>query len=61
LKPIKRTGRPRETTIKRAAVIKDAGQQETIAGLRRGLAQAKKGLGRPVYQVFDDLEMEFRR
>jgi len=27
-----------------------------IAGIRRGLAQARKGMGRPVDEVFDDLE-----
>ncbi len=29
---------------------------DALASIRRGLAQAKKGLGRPVDEVFDDLE-----
>jgi predicted transcriptional regulator len=31
---------------------------EAIASISRGLAQAKKGLGRPVDEVFDELEGE---
>jgi hypothetical protein len=31
---------------------------DAIASIRRGLAQAKKGLGRPVDEVFDDLERQ---
>jgi len=31
---------------------------ETLAGVRRGLAQAKKGLGRTVDEVFDELERD---
>jgi hypothetical protein len=33
-----------------------AGQLDTIASIRRGLAQAKKRMGRPVDDVFDDME-----
>lgn len=35
-----------------------AEQLDTIASIRRGLAQAKKGMGRSVDDVFDDLERE---
>jgi hypothetical protein len=33
-----------------------ADRMDTIESIRRGLAQAKKGLGRSVDDVFDDLE-----
>ncbi len=33
-----------------------ANRVDTIEGIRRGLAQAKKGLGRSVDEVFEDLE-----
>jgi hypothetical protein len=33
-------------------------QLDAIASIRRGLAQAKKGLGRPVDEVFDERERE---
>jgi hypothetical protein len=35
-----------------------ADRLEVIASIRRALAQAKKGLGRPVDEVFDELEGE---
>lgn len=31
---------------------------DAVAGIRRGLAQATRGLGRPVDDVFRDLERE---
>ena len=31
---------------------------DALASIRRGLAQANKGLGRPVDEVFDELERE---
>jgi hypothetical protein len=31
---------------------------DTIARIRRGLEQARKGLGRPVEEVFDELLKE---
>jgi prevent-host-death family protein len=65
VKRMRRTGRPLVLTVKGRAevVVMDAGayQQmadrvDTVEGIRRGLAQAKKGLGRSVDEVFDDLE-----
>jgi len=35
-----------------------ASQLDTIASIHRGLAQARKGAGRPADEVFDDLELE---
>ena len=67
MKRMKKTGRPLVLTVKgRAeAVVMDAevyqelaDQLDAVAGIRRGLAQAKKGMGRPVDEVFDDLERE---
>ena len=42
--------------MKKADVVDDL---DALASIRRGLAQAKKGLGRPVDEVFDELEREF--
>jgi len=39
---------------------KKAEHGDVMASIRRGLAQAKKGQGRPVDEVFDDLERECR-
>jgi len=67
MKLMKKTGRPLVLTVngKATAVMIDASayrdvaeQLDTIASIRRGLAQAKKGLGRPVDAVFDDLERQ---
>ena len=67
MKLMKKTGRPLVLTVKgkAEAVVIDATayrevaeQLDTIASIRRGLAQAKKGLGRPVDEVFDDLERQ---
>jgi prevent-host-death family protein len=67
IKRMKKTGRPLVLTVKgkAEAVVMDAGvyqeladRLETVAGIRRGLAQAKKGLGRPVDEVFDDLQRQ---
>jgi predicted transcriptional regulator len=33
-------------------------KQEVVASIRRGLAQARKGEGRPANEVFDELERE---
>ncbi len=68
MKRIKKTGRPLVLTVKgkAEAVVLDAAAYrdiadhlDAIASIRRGLAQAKKGLGRPVDEVFDELEREF--
>jgi prevent-host-death family protein len=67
MKRIKKTGRPLVLTVKgkAEAVVLDAAAYrdvadhlDAIAGIRRGLTQAKKGLGRPVDDVFDELERE---
>jgi len=67
MKLMKKTGRPLVLTVngKAEAVVINATafqevaeQLDTIASIRRGLAQAKKGLGRPVDEVFDDLERQ---
>jgi prevent-host-death family protein len=65
VKRLRKTGRPLVLTVKGKAevVVMDtstyqqmANRVDTIEGIRRGLAQAKKGLGRSVDEVFDDLE-----
>jgi len=64
MKRIRKTGRPLVLTVKGKpeAVLLDAAAYQdvadhldAVAGIRRGLAQAKKGLGRPVDEVFDEL------
>jgi prevent-host-death family protein len=65
IKRMKQSGRPLVLTVKgRAeAVVMDAAvyqklanQVDAVEGIRRGLAQAKKGMGRPVDEVFDEIE-----
>ncbi len=67
MKRLKKTGRPLVLTVKgkAEAVLLDAAAYrdvadhlDAVASIRRGLAQAKKGLGRPVDEVFDELERE---
>jgi prevent-host-death family protein len=67
MKHMKKTGRPLVLTVngKAEAVVLDASayrevadQLDSLAGIRRGLDQAKQGLGRSVDEVFDDLERE---
>ena len=67
MKRMKKTGRPLILTVKgkAEAIVLDATSYQAIAdhldaveGIRRGLAQAKRGLGRPFDDVFDDLERE---
>jgi len=67
MKRMKKTGRPLVLTVKgkAEAVVMDAcvyqdlaDRLDAVARIRRGLAQAKKGVGRPVDDVFDDLERE---
>jgi prevent-host-death family protein len=67
MKRMKKTGRPLVLTVngKAEAVVMDASAYQEVAeqldanaGIRRGLAQAKKGSGRPVDDVFDDLERQ---
>ena len=67
MKRMKKTGRPLILTVrgKAEAVVLDAAAYQVVAdhldaveGIRRGLAQAKMGLGRPFEDVFNDLERE---
>jgi prevent-host-death family protein len=67
MKHMKKTGRPLVLTVngKAEAVILDAkayqevaSQLDAVASIRRGLAQARKGVGRPADEVFDELERE---
>ena len=67
MKHMRKTGRPLVLTVKgkaEAVVLDTATYQEvadyldTIAGIRRGLVQARKGQGRAVDDVFDDLERD---
>jgi prevent-host-death family protein len=65
MRRIRKTGRPLVLTVKgkAAAVLLDAAAYrdiadhlDAVAGIRRGLAQVGKGLGRSVDEVFDELE-----
>ena len=67
VKRIKKSGRPIVLTVrgKAEAVILDAktfqsisDHIDSVARIRSGLAQVRKGLGRPAGDVFDELERE---
>ncbi|HXZ42125.1 MAG TPA: type II toxin-antitoxin system Phd/YefM family antitoxin [Terriglobales bacterium] len=67
MKQMKKTGRPLVLTIKGKAevVLLDAAtyQQiadylDAVAGIREGLDQMKKGLGRQADEVFDNLQRD---
>ena len=67
MKRMKKTGRPLVLTVKGKAemVLLDAAAYREVAdhldalsSIRRGLGHAKKGVGRSVDEVFDDLERE---
>jgi prevent-host-death family protein len=67
MKRMKKTGRPLVLTIngKAEAVVLDpivyqqvAEHLDVVAKIRRGLAQAKRGEGQTVDEVFDELERE---
>ena len=67
MKHMKKTGRPLVLTVKgkAEAVVLDAktyqdvaSQLDAVASIRRGLAQVRKGMGRPADDVFDKLERE---
>jgi prevent-host-death family protein len=67
MKQMKKTGRPLVLTVKgkAEAVLLDAAAYQEVASrldsmtsIRRGLAQARKGIGRPADEVFDELERE---
>jgi predicted transcriptional regulator len=49
-------GKAEAIVLEPAAYQRFAEYQDTVAGIRRGLAQAKKGLGRSVDDVFDAIE-----
>jgi hypothetical protein len=53
MKHMKKTGRPPFLTEQEIA-----SQLDAVASIRRGLAQARKGEGRPADEVFDELERE---
>ena len=67
MRRMKKTGRPLVLTVngKAEAVLLDAAAYQevashldTIASIRRGLAQARRGEGRPAEDVLDELECE---
>ncbi len=67
MRRLKKTGRPLVLTVKgrAAAVLLDAAAYrdvadhlDAVASIRRGLEQAKRGLGRSVDQVFEELERD---
>jgi prevent-host-death family protein len=67
MKQMKKTGRPLVLTVKgkAEAVLLDAAAYQEVASrldsmtsIRRGLAQARKGIGRSADEVFDELERE---
>jgi PHD/YefM family antitoxin component YafN of YafNO toxin-antitoxin module len=67
MRRMKKTRRPLVLTVKgkvEAVVMAPAAYRDLTdrhnltESLRRGLAQAKKGLGRPVDDVFDEIERE---
>ena len=67
MKRIRKTQRPMVLTVKGkaeavvmspAAFQKLADYQDAVQGIRRGLAQAKRGMGRLADDVFDELEKE---
>lgn len=67
MKHMKKTGRPLVLTVngKAEAVLLDAAayqqvasQLDAVAGIRAGLAQAKKGVGRNADEIFAELEGE---
>jgi PHD/YefM family antitoxin component YafN of YafNO toxin-antitoxin module len=64
---MKKTGRPLVLTVKgkAEAVVMDAvayqrlaDNMDAVEGIRRGLLQAKHGMGRSVDEVFDSIEKE---
>ena len=67
MKRMKKTGRPLVLTVngKAEAVLLDAaayqevaGHLEVVASVRRGLVQARRGVGRTADEVFDELARE---
>jgi hypothetical protein len=69
MKPVKTAGPSLTVTVNgkiKAALLDPptyqgvAGQLGTVASIRRGLAQARKGAGRPADEVFEHLERKTR-
>ena len=65
MKATKKTWRPLVLTMKGKikavfpdAVADQASQLDSVASIRSGLEQARKGAGRPAEEVFDELERE---
>jgi prevent-host-death family protein len=67
MKRMRKTGRPLILTVKSKAelVVMDAAawqkmtdSAESMKSIRRGLAQAKRGVGRSVDEVFDEIEKQ---
>ena len=67
---LKKSKRPLALTVKGQvkAVLLDpaiyermADRLDAISGIRRGLVQAKKGLGRPAGEVLDEIEHDLAR
>jgi prevent-host-death family protein len=67
IRRMKKTGRPLVLTVKgkAEAVVMDAAAYQRLAenwdaveGIRRGLIEAKKGMGRSVDEVFDSIERD---
>jgi hypothetical protein len=44
-----------ESVVLDAKASQEASQLDAMASIRRGLAQARKGAGRPADEVFDEL------
>jgi hypothetical protein len=47
-----------ETLFDAVSLENVASQLDAVTSIRRGLAQARKGAGRPADEVFDELERE---
>jgi len=67
MKQMKKTGRPLVLTVngKAEVVLLDAARYQdvashldTVAAIRRGLAETRQGLGRPMEEILDELENE---
>jgi len=49
-------GKAKAVLLDAKAYQEVASQLDAVASIRRGLAQARKGVGRPADDVFDELE-----
>ncbi len=55
---VKAKGKAEAELLDATADQEVASQPDAVASIRRGLAQARKGAGRPADEVFDELERE---